>query len=140
MPVYTRARYLVLWNCSREFYRSFHRRLCPCSSSTWERITIRCFKISKTRGTKSQHVVSIQSFDGHMSIIRTRAELITNAGERVFQIPGVCLQAAPFLHSPSPLFLFFALAPTFARLKHRNLPRKRLLLRLVYVQKHRLLL
>ena len=32
----------------------------------------------------------------------------------------------------SPLFLFFALAPTFARLKHRNLPRKRLLRRLQF--------
>jgi len=33
-------------------------------------------------------------------------------------------------NSPLPLFLFFALAPTVAGLKHRNLPQKRLLLRL----------
>ena len=32
----------------------------------------------------------------------------------------------------APLY-FFALAPTFARLKHRNLPRKRLLRRLTFV-------
>ena len=33
--------------------------------------------------------------------------------------------------SPLPLF-FFAVAPTFARLKHRNLPRERLLRRLLF--------
>ena len=44
-------------------------------------------------------------------------------------------QEFPFLFSPSALFLFFALAPTFASLKHRNLPWN-LLHRLVsFVQK-----
>ena len=55
-----------------------------------------------------------------------------------FQIPGVCLQAFLSLLSPSPLFLFFALAPNFSRLKHRNLPRKRLLRRLTEFQSQNL--
>ena len=49
-----------------------------------------------------------------------------------FQIPGVCLQAFPSLLSPSTRLSCFSLAPTFAWLKHRNLPRKRLLRRLLH--------
>ena len=49
-----------------------------------------------------------------------------------FQIPGVCLQAFPSLLSPSTRLSCFALAPTFTWLKHRNLPRKRLLRRLLH--------
>ena len=60
---------------------------------------------------------------------------------RGFQNPGVCLEAFPSFPSPSLAFLCLALAPFFARVKHRKsrssvflfspTPRKRLLRRIV---------
>ena len=58
-----------------------------------------------------------------------------------FQNPGLCLEAFPSFPSPSLAFLCLALAPFFARVKHRKscssvflcspTPRKRLLRRIV---------
>ena len=66
-----------------------------------------------------------QILDGHMSIIRTLAEAITNPvrWRTGFQIPGVCLQAFLF-SSPPPLYFFFRSRLNFCLAKTSKSARK----------------
>ena len=67
-----------------------------------------------------------------MSIITTRAEPITSPvrWRTGFSNSRGLSASVSFSPLPLPPLSFFALAPSFARLKHRHLPRKRLLRRL----------